>query len=360
MTGATDRHSGPVRIVIVGLRFGKALATGQLFGDSWRDFIDICGVSDLKLDLAARTAAELGVAHYESLEQVLADPSVEAVGLFTPPAGRAQLVRQIVDAGKHVLTTKPFELDAPAALAVLQHAREKKIVVQMNSPGPLPSGMTKQVLDWQRSHNLGQVISLGWETHVRYQEAADGGWYDDPECCPVAPIFRLGIYGINQILRIAGPVQSVSVTQSRIFTGRPTPDNAAMNMRFASGAVGSLQASFCVDDGLRYGGRLSVRYERGSVVSRALPVTTGDASDSNLSLLAMTPAGVPRSERVHIGTEGMPGRYQLEEFHEAVRTGAGVVPGEISPVEVARGVAVIQAMQAASTSDRWEAVEALA
>ncbi len=103
-----------VKIVIVGLNFGNYILNSIVDGPGG-EFLGLVGVCDLDAVEMAEKSFNLGVRAYDSLDAVLADPTLEAVGLFTGPAGRAELVRRCIRAGKHVLTTKPFERDADAA-----------------------------------------------------------------------------------------------------------------------------------------------------------------------------------------------------------------------------------------------------
>src|SRR5690606_32877601 len=127
------------------------------------------------------------------LEDVLADPAIAASGLCTPPQGRAELVRRCLEAGKDVMTTKPFDLDLDAAAAVLTEARERGRVVHLNSPSPEPPDLV-QIEAWIREYDLGRPVAARAEMLTSVREEADGTWYDDPQRCPLAPMFRLGIY----------------------------------------------------------------------------------------------------------------------------------------------------------------------
>ena len=49
-------------------------------------------------------------------EELLEDPAVPVIGLFTGPSRRADFVRKIIRAGKDVMTTKPFERDPQAVV----------------------------------------------------------------------------------------------------------------------------------------------------------------------------------------------------------------------------------------------------
>jgi predicted dehydrogenase len=147
------------------------------------------------------------------------------------------------------MTTKPLELDASAALSVLREAREMGRVIHLNSPAPVLPMDISQIMEWQSAYKLGNPVGCRADVWASYTEQADGSWYDDPERCPVAPIFRLGIYLINDLIAIFGEPEEVQVFASRIATGRPTPDTAQLGIRFANGGLANIFSSFCVRDG---------------------------------------------------------------------------------------------------------------
>jgi len=100
---------------------------------------------------------------------------------------------------------------------------------------------------------------------------------------------------VNDLIALLGPVSAVQVTASRLVTGRPTADNAVLSLPFASGAVGSVLASFCVDDGNRFGSRLTVGYAGGVVTRRS--TVSSPVGDPVLSLV--TAAGPTWPQRTN-------------------------------------------------------------
>jgi Oxidoreductase family, NAD-binding Rossmann fold len=106
----------PVGLVILGANFGAKIARAiAAHGGPVR----VAGICDLNTEKARVLAAELEVPVYNGIEAVLADPAVEAVGVFTGPVGRGRLIERILDSGRHVMTTKPFELDPSEAARAL-------------------------------------------------------------------------------------------------------------------------------------------------------------------------------------------------------------------------------------------------
>lgn len=308
-----------IRIAIVGLNFGAQIVRHLLHGPASRWF-EVVAVSDLD----ARRAAEVAMRHglrVAGWDELLDDASIAAVGLFTGPAGRAGLIQAAVRAGKDVLTTKPFELSTSAASAVLAEAEARGRVVHLNSPPPRPPRDLAQIDRWRDRHRLGRLVGLRAEAWGPYQETADGSWYDDPERCPVAPIFRLGIYLINDVVHLAGAPVALQVVQSRVRTGRPTPDNATVTLVFPDGAIASLYASLCVDDGQPYKNSLAVNFERGSVYRNCgAPDLLGGDIRAELSLVRPSRRGQPRVLRR--ASPFLSGDYAWSDFALAVRTRA--------------------------------------
>jgi predicted dehydrogenase len=342
-----------VRIGIVGLNFGRHIVA-ELAEGSARQFVTLAAVCDLDTRKAADLAAKYHVAQLADLDQALADPTLDAIGLFTGPVGRAALIRKIIRAGKHVMTTKPFERDPAAASEVLQEARRLNKVVHLNSPSPFPSADLKQVMQWQKQYDLGRPVACRREVWASYREVADGGWYDDPARCPVAPIFRLGIYLINDMVRLFGPAESVQVMHSRLFTGRPTPDNAQMTVKFRNGVLASIFASFCVDDGQYYSNSMVLNYERGTIYRNTSPQAYGQANRHPELTLARIDGAKHTSIERALPDEST-GGYQWHAFQEAVR--GRPQPDAITPEQIVAGIQVIDAMARAEQSGSIEPVQ---
>lgn len=341
----------PVPIGFVGLSFGAAVARALAAGAS-RGLFRIAAGCDTDAAKRADFCAQHGVQGYASLDELLADKTIPVIGLFSGPAGRADLLRRIIRAGKDVMTTKPFELDPVAAWEVLDEAARLGRVIHLNSPPPEAPAYVRQILAWQQEHALGRPISCRGEMLVSYREKPDGRWLDDPLLCPAAPVFRIGVYSLNDLMRLFGPVHSVQVMSSRIFTERPTADNAELGLKFKNGALGSIHASFCVDDGQHYANALTLHYERGTITRNALPVAYGKAEGSSRLRLVATRTDGELISQEWASTE-VSGEYPWPAFHDAVTRRRVIVP----PVEeIVGAVRVIAAMGRAERSGRAEPV----
>jgi predicted dehydrogenase len=343
--------TSPLAIGIVGLNFGRWIIE-ELQRPPARDYFRIGAVCDLDAEKARSFAEKLKVKACTDLDQLLADPGIPVVGLYTGPARRADLLRKIIRAGKDVMTTKPFELEPAAARAVLEEAAALGRVIFLNSPPPRPAKWMEQVLAWHQEFDLGRPISAHCEAMAHYVEKADGSWYDDAERCPVAPIFRIGVYLINDLVRLFGGVERVQALGSRVLTGRPTLDNANLNMLFKNGAVGSVHANFCVDDGQYYSNSFVLHYERGTIHRNLRFMPYGQANlGSRLQLVAVT--GEKQSTTRELELFDNCSDYQWDVLYDTV-TRREVTPAPID--DIVHGVEVLAAMKRAEKSGRLEAV----
>jgi predicted dehydrogenase len=341
-----------IKIAIVGLNFGSHII-GLLRDPPVRELFEIVAVCDIDQTRAREVALKIGARPTFDLEQVISDPAIEAIGLFTGPAGRGDLIFRIVRAGKHVITTKPFEVDPNKAADVLAEAHRLGRTVHLNSPSPLLSADLLQVRAWQAKFNLGRAVACRRAVWATYREQADGTWYDDPEKCPVAPILRLGIYCVNDMVRLLGEAEKVTVLRSRLFTGRPTPDNAELGILFKNGTIGSVFASFCIDDGQYYSNSMTLNFENGTIYRNTSPQEFGKAArQTHMSVAAKD--GPKRTVIEHADIEEGSGHYQWDAFARAVRGEA--LPNEVTPREIVAGLKILAAMARADKSGNVELV----
>lgn len=306
-----------ISIAIVGLSFGGGIVE-QLLQQPASSLFVLKGVCDLQRKVADAYASRFGVATYYSLEEVLRDPEIEAIGLFTRPHDRGELMRQILAAGKHIITTKPFELDVSEAASTLELAQRTGRIIHLNSPGPELTPDMEQIERWRSEFDLGRLVSARGEVWASYFEKADGSWMDDPHHCPAGPMMRLGIYLINDIVRLGGPISTAHVQTSHIRTGRPTPDNAMLAFTCESGCLASVYASFCVEDGDRYSNGLTLNFERGSIY-RNVGKERHPSGEGKAHLSLIIESMGRRQVAAERVLDDCLGVYQWKAFHAAIR-----------------------------------------
>lgn len=343
----------PLSLAIVGLNFGRHIVE-QLAAGAGAPHVRLAGLCDLDRAKAEALSAQHGdVPVFDSIDAILATPQIDAIGLYCGPNGRAQLLGQVIRGGKDVMTTKPFESDVAAAVAVLDEARELGRVIHLNSPNPGLSPELTVIQQWRDHYDLGAPVAVRAETWTHYREEAAGDWYDDPQLCPAPPVLRLGIYLINDLVQIFGRARQVSVMQSRLFTGRPTADNAQLGIEFENGALANIYASFCVRDGDHYRNGLTLNFERGTIYRNVGPERAGD--NSELALVINDGVWAPRQLAAQQVVPGKSGNYDWPGFAAAVR-GAADAP-TYQTDHIVEPLRILNAMAKAAQSGKTESVD---
>lgn len=342
-----------IKIGVVGLNFGGA-ACDMIANQGGKPYFQLTAVCDFDAYKGDRWRDENGAVIYTDYDEMLAKADMEAIVVMTGPNGRAEMIRKALRAGKHVMTTKPFEMDPEAAMSVLKEAESLGKVVYVNSPSPAPSLLIRQIKEWQEKYNLGKPIGYRYDVWSNYREKPDGRWYDDPKLCPAAPMLRLGIYLMNDMVRIFDNPVQVSVTQSRIFTQRPTADNTQMTVLFESGAIGSHFASFCVRDAQPYRQPLIINFENGTITSNVEP-NTGETGVMTISA-TVNDDSERRFHREVERVEGYDksGDYQWDILYRSIK--GEKIEGLVTKEEIVNAVRILNAMGRASQSGLPEKV----
>jgi predicted dehydrogenase len=97
---------------VLGLGEGRSIISGALNSDLW-NVVQLC---DLNEQLGKERCHEFSLNNFTtSMEELLANPAVDVVGIYTPDHLHATHVIQALRAGKHVICTKPFLNDLSQA-----------------------------------------------------------------------------------------------------------------------------------------------------------------------------------------------------------------------------------------------------
>ncbi|GEM_PF-209810 len=117
----------PVRWGFAGTGSISATMASQIAGSTIAKAV---AVSSRALDSAEAFAATHGIdAAYASIDDLLADPHVEAVYIALPHALHRSAVLAALDAGKHVLCEKPLALNAAEVAEISAHPRAASLLV---------------------------------------------------------------------------------------------------------------------------------------------------------------------------------------------------------------------------------------
>jgi myo-inositol 2-dehydrogenase/D-chiro-inositol 1-dehydrogenase len=125
----SDTHK-KIKFGLIGFgRMGRKFATELLANPLW-DLAYICDNSAEARKIAAQVAPQATITDNEAI--IFADPTVEAVGLFTLADVRSAQMRKALQAGKHILAEKPVAKDIRTEWEMVNLAEKSNVMVAVN------------------------------------------------------------------------------------------------------------------------------------------------------------------------------------------------------------------------------------
>lgn len=226
---------------------GAAIAVvgAGLIGQRHVEAIEVAGDASLACivdpsEAAREFASARGLRHFASIGQMLADGAPGGAIIATPNAMHVDNAAQCIGAGLPVLVEKPIATDASSAEELVESAEKAGV--------PLLVGHHRRHNPLiQKAHEVIQDGGLGQITAVQAQawlmkpdEYFDVDWRRK---AGAGPIFLNLIHDVDLLAYLCGDIASVHAMQSSQVRGNAVEDTAAVLLRFASGALGTVSLS---------------------------------------------------------------------------------------------------------------------
>lgn len=213
--------------------------------------------ADIDQSAADARAEEFGVTAL-SVEQLLADKRIDIVVNLTIPAVHAEVSTDILKAGKHVYSEKPFVLSLEEGQALLDIAQAGNLRVG-SAPDTFLGGVHQQARALIDSGVLGKITS--GTAHV--QGHGMESWHPNPDFFfkpGAGPVLDIGPYYVTNLVQLLGPVERVAAMSTtpaleRTITSEPrfgekvrveTPTTIHALLGFVNGATVTLGTSWDV------------------------------------------------------------------------------------------------------------------
>lgn len=300
---------------------------------------------------AAAFVAQRRLRHVPSLDDLLADPEIDAVILATPPSGHAAQVTAAARAGKHVFCEKPFTYDkasAAAAVAAVEAAGVALGIGYNRRFHPEMTGLRERI----RAGGLGVLEHIECTMTVPNALVMPRtAWRADPAEAPCGALAPLGVHAVDAFIDLAGTIETVYAQSGRRAVDLPTDDTTSVLFRMASGAtayLGMMMATAPTFVVQVYGSKGFVRLD-------GMTHVAGASSEERRTGLF----GACRFQPVQGAAETWEaarvdvGRACLEAF---ARAAAGGPPFPIPPAEIVHGAAVCEALIRSATTGQAQAV----
>jgi predicted dehydrogenase len=197
-----------------------------------------------------------GVPWSTRLEDVLADPAVQAVYIAVPHFLHADIAIRAAQAGKHVLCEKPICTTLADADRMIAAAREAGVSLGQPFSG-LTSAANRQVKQWLDEGVIGRLTSLQVTSlaakpesywHGGYSGRAPDDWRMSRAKAGGGYLIMNLVYDVNDLRAITGmkPVRVYAEWDTFNTPGVDVEDTISVTVRYDNGAIGNWFAGSAV------------------------------------------------------------------------------------------------------------------
>lgn len=196
----------------VGIIGAGAISPSHCIGIGSHAGAEIAAVADTNRERAEALAKEYGIPQiYGSVEELLADDSIDAVSIALPTFLHAPTAKAALEAGKHVHSDKPFALNQQEASQVVEAARAsgKIMMVGMNQRfTPEAQAIRSRV----ERGELGEIYYAKAYWLRRAGIPKFGTWFGDKSRSGGGALLDIGVHGLDLCLSLIGNFKPLSVS----------------------------------------------------------------------------------------------------------------------------------------------------
>jgi len=218
--------------------------------------LEVVACADISLALAQKLASEFNIPKAYVTEDLLNDPEIDIVINLTPPQFHVAVDRQIIRAGKHLFSEKPFAPTLQEGREILALAEEAGVRV-----GCAPDTFLASGLQSMRFYLDAGIIGKPFFVTANMTTFGVETWHPNPITYykkGSGPIMEMAPYYFAAIVSLLGPIDSLlafaaqPIDTRRVYVGPAagtdipveTPTHYTSILRLKSGVAVNLNVSF--------------------------------------------------------------------------------------------------------------------
>lgn len=280
---------------------------------------------------------------FSRYEDFLAHRPMDLVVIGSPSGVHAEQGIAACERGLHVLVEKPIDVTTGRGEALVAAAEKAGVRLAVLFQDRLKPDLVR-LRDFVRGGGLGRVLlasaRVKWHRPPEYYSASR--WRGTKALDGGAALVNQGIHTVDLLLWLLGPVVRVRGLTATLLHAIEGEDVALALLRFASGAVGTLEATTVAFPG--YPRRAEISGTEGTVVVEGDRVVAADLRTPAPGLVSAGDEGAA-SASTAVVSDAAPHRRMIEDFARAIATGA--IPA-CDGREGLRSLAVVEAVYAAA------------
>jgi len=279
-----------VRIGQVGIaNHGKTIVKAILAAKN----LELVAVYDTDADACRQVAERTPARVTAGFDDMVSDPSIDAVALVTPNHLHREEVLAAARSGKHVFVEKPIGNTVPESREMIDAMKraDRVLMVGHNTRRRRVFRRAKEILE---ANTLGRLVAV--EANLSRPVGILPGlppWKADPAKCLLLPMMQLGIHFVDTIAYLISPIRRVSCMAANVAMPGGVYDSVAALLMLESGIPVALTSSYVSPDayflrvygtkGLLHCSPLSLRLEKnenGVAMEAHVEDFTGEGAES--------------------------------------------------------------------------------
>lgn len=231
----------PVRVAVLGMGWwSDVLADAVKRGNS----VEIVSCFTRSKDKRDAFAVKYGCAAAESYEEILNDPSIEAIINTTPNGVHLETTAAAASAGKHVFLDKPIANTVAEGFAIAEVCKKHGVILSLGYQRRREAHFRfiKKEIDEGRFGKLVQA-----EANIsrdRLGKIDLSSWRYQASGMPGGVMLQIGIHYADVLEYLMGPVRRVTGRSARLVLPGDNPDVANLILEHENGAISNLTASY--------------------------------------------------------------------------------------------------------------------
>ena len=179
-----------------------------------------------------------------SFENILEDPSIEAIINTTPNDVHLETVRAAAAAGKHIFLDKPIANTVADGKAITRACADAGVVLSVGYQRRR-EGQFKWIRTEIEEGRFGKLVQA--EANIsrdRLGQIDLDSWRYKASGMPGGVMLQIGIHYTDVLEMLMGPVKRVSAMSAQLVLPGDNPDIANLLLEHESGAISNLTASY--------------------------------------------------------------------------------------------------------------------
>ena len=204
--------------------------------------VRVTSVADVSHRAAEQLAARWPDARaFESAEEIIADPAIDAVWICTPTAMHRQTTIAAARAGKHIFCEKPLAMSAADAAEMAAAIDASGVTSQVGLVMRF-SPIYNVIADMFRDASAGRMLSVTMRDDQDFPTRGvhASGWRNDPSLTAGGTLIEHSVHDFDLFTFMFGPIASLFCRIRNLNGANGVEDFGATEFEFAAGFHGQL------------------------------------------------------------------------------------------------------------------------